>query len=117
MFPSACDHPHNGEVIAKATLPAGPYPEASKLAEQAGAVCKEHVPDKVKDVIDADFDPRAGVPGREDWNDGKREVTCTLVYVGKNNTLTTPMAIGDREVTCLLEARKGTLRRSLVPVE
>ncbi|SFN14964.1 Septum formation [Actinomadura madurae] len=213
VFPSACDHPHNGEVIAKATLPAGPYPGASKLAEQAGAVCKEHVPDKVKDVIDADFDPRAGVPGREDWNDGKREVTCMLVYVGKNNTLTTPIAgayilprtlrpvnpgdcmekwvvyggqplvectdehrvqvlaifeirgkdypgkkaieeiaikgcaergaaiwkgapppldlvdfayvtptkaswrSGDREVTCLLEAREGTLRRSLVPAQ
>ncbi len=83
VFPSPCDSPHNGEVVAKPTLPDGPFPGAGRLAAQAAALCKERTPDNVKRVVNDDFDARAELPKRKDWEHGKRTVTCTLVYVGE----------------------------------
>ncbi|WP_149257577.1 septum formation family protein [Actinomadura sp. K4S16] len=91
VYPSPCANPHNGEVVAEAALPAGPFPGVQRLTAQAAALCKERTPDSVKRVTAKDFDPRAEVPGRKDWESGKRTVTCTLVYVGENNTLTAPL--------------------------
>lgn len=91
VYPSPCNNPHNGEVIAEAALPAGPFPGVQRLTAQAAALCKERTPGNVKKIIDADFDPRAEVPERKDWERGKRDVTCMLVYVGEDNTLTAPI--------------------------
>ncbi|MEV4008019.1 septum formation family protein [Actinomadura sp. NPDC049753] len=92
VYPSPCASPHNGEVVAKATLPAGPFPGVQRLAAQAGALCEERTPDNVKKVVDDDFDARAELPKREDWESGKRTVTCTLVYVGEDKSLIAPLS-------------------------
>ncbi|XRQ03117.1 septum formation family protein [Actinomadura welshii] len=90
--PSPCDHPHNGEVTAKVALPSGPYPGRRELSERARKACKEHVPSNVQRAGD-DFEPRPDLPDESTWSDGKREVTCTLLYVGESS-LTTALANG-----------------------
>lgn len=92
VYPSPCASPHNGEVVAKATLPAGPFPEVQRLAAQAAALCEERTPDNVKKVVDDDFDARAELPKRKDWESGKRTVTCTLVYIGEDKSLIAPLS-------------------------
>lgn len=92
VYPSPCASPHNGEVVARATLPAGPFPGAPRLAAQAAALCEERTPDNVKKIVDDDFDARTELPKRKDWESGKRTVTCTLVYVGEDKSLTAPLS-------------------------
>lgn len=96
VYPSPCDHPHEGEVTAKATLPAGPYPGVQQLADRAEALCKERRPDTVRLAVagDKDFQPRTDIPSEQDWTSGRRGVTCMYVFVG-NSSLTTP--IGGRK--------------------
>lgn len=89
--PSPCDHPHNGEVTAKATLAAGPFPGNTMLSELARSACRERVRGKVRQADDDDFEPRPGLPDKETWADGEHEVTCTLVYNGEGS-LTTNLA-------------------------
>ncbi|XRQ03434.1 septum formation family protein [Actinomadura welshii] len=90
--PSPCNHPHNGEVTAKVTLPAGAFP-AGDLSEQARNACRERVRGKVEQAADEEFEPRPGLPDEETWANGRREVTCTLVYIG-DSSLTTNLAGG-----------------------
>ncbi|GGP92589.1 hypothetical protein GCM10010187_05040 [Actinomadura coerulea] len=92
VYPLPCASPHNGEVVAEAPLPAGPFPGVGRLTARAAALCEERTPDNVKKVVDDDFDARAELPKRKDWESGKRTVTCTLVYVGEDKALTAPLS-------------------------
>ncbi|WP_165964280.1 DUF4190 domain-containing protein [Actinomadura sp. KC216] len=89
VSPSPCNHPHNGEVIGKVTLPDAPFPGHQKLTEQAEKACKERIPAKLKDVDD--LKTRMDVPDEKEWKDGDRGVTCILV-AAINQALTTPFA-------------------------
>ncbi|TDD60512.1 hypothetical protein E1293_45655, partial [Actinomadura darangshiensis] len=93
VYPGPCDNPHEGEVVAKATLSSGPFPGIAKASEQAAAVCEERTPEKVRRVAKKDFKPRNDIPSEKRWHDGDRGVTCALLYVG-GSALTTPLGDG-----------------------
>ncbi|MFI0368248.1 septum formation family protein [Actinomadura sp. 1N219] len=101
---SPCNHPHNGEVVGKATLPGAPFPGHQKLTEQAAKTCKERIPNKVRDVTELEL--RTGVPGEKEWKDGDRGVTCMMVVVS-NRSLTTPLAALDTGPPPVQELKRG----------
>ncbi|MFI0409827.1 septum formation family protein [Actinomadura sp. 3N508] len=89
VTPSPCQHPHNGEVVGKATLPDAPFPGHRQLTEQAEKACEEKVPASVKAADDLKL--RTDVPDKTQWRAGTRGVTCMIVLVA-NHALVTPLA-------------------------
>jgi hypothetical protein len=72
-----CNHPHDAEIIADVTLPAGAYPGESGVKRAAETNCDAAFGKYVgKTVDDSELEPGYWWPTKEVWNHNDRVVIC-----------------------------------------
>jgi Septum formation len=72
-----CSQAHEGEVFAVFDLPAGPYPGASAVNEQATTECSARITVYSPTAgTDGTYDLFLVYPRAQDWSRGDREIAC-----------------------------------------